>query len=385
MTVSLPQSMNELDLPAIGLICGFYSLSIIEKYFPHIKIINACQWREHSSGYRHGGKGYKWLTDKITHYVNNNYTVLVIPEDEEVMYPLDQRFTNVLNHFKDNKVHLVTQLSDFSIYRLAGIKCDILELPWMMVNDCICFHAVFNRQIITKHVNANYISFTGRIQDHKLKLLELLCNNGVGGYGLLTTMNKDDHADLPPFLRKYCTVNIIPPYVDYDSYQLNNTTHKLYTNDIVGFMEGGFYKINDIWVSSNVVNFLSIYKEYANVPLVVHSETTAGVFPMTEKSVWPILLGKLFLINGHQGVMNEIQRFYNIDIKLFANTDFDDLENNWSDSSNSTRIQCMIEDNKELITNATQIYNKLKPELDKASYSFAENLYNFYIKQLQSI
>lgn len=384
MTISLPPAINELDLPSIDLICGFYSLSIIEKYFTHIKIINACRWRENLSGHRHGNKGYEWLIDEIKQHLDNNYTVLVIPEDEEVMYPIDQRFTDALNYFKNDKVHLVTQLSDFSIYQLAGIECNIIELPWMMVNDCICFHAVFNKQITTR-TDVNYISFTGRLQEHKLKLLELLCNNDVSEYGLLTVINESDHSELSPLLRKCCNVNTIPPYVDYNTYQLNNESHKLYADDITGFMEGAFYKINDIWVSSNVVNFLSIHKEYTNVPLVVHSETTAGIFPMTEKSVWPILLGKLFLINGHQGAMSEIQRFYNIDIKSFANTDFDELENDWSDSSNSLRIQRMIEDNKDLIINATQVYSKLKPELDKASYTFAENLYNFFIKQLQSI
>ena len=182
-----------------------------------------------------------------------------------------------------------------------------------------------------------------------------------------------------------CTINHKHPYQEYKEYYHGDIQHKLYNDDIKGFMEGGFAHIDGIWVSANVVNFMHIRDKYQDVPLVVHSETTTGIFPMTEKSVWPILLGKLFLINGHKGVMSEIQRFYDIDISTFANLNFDTIEDGWSEKADVHRIKCMILDNKDLIKDASNVHDKLETELKKASYTFGENMYNFFISQLDKI
>lgn len=131
-------------------------------------------------------------------------------------------------------------------------------------------------------------------------------------------------------------------------------------------------------------NFLKIKELYHDVPLVVHAETTTGVFPMTEKSVWPILLGKMFLIHGHQGVMYEIQQFYDIDISDFANIEFDSFHG-WGVDNDNIRLDKMIVDNKSLIENASEKYKELKPQLDKSSYTFGKNMYNFFIKQLTTL
>jgi len=45
----------------------------------------------------------------------------------------------------------------------------------------------------------------------------------------------------------------------------------------------------------------------------------------------------------------------------------------------------MLSDNKSLIQNASQVYNDYKPLLEKASYTFGENMYNFFISQLDKI
>jgi hypothetical protein len=201
----------------------------------------------------------------------------------------------------------------------------------------------------------------------------------------LAGMDKPNHQSLPTELKEYVVINDIPPYPGYALYSSGkNKHHELYDDDYLGFLEGGFHKINHIWVSANVVNFMKIHKLQQDVPLVIHAETTSGIFPMTEKSVWPVLLGKLFLIHGHKGVMKEIQRFYDIDMCEFINLTFDNIDDGWNDKSDIERINTMLTDNKELVKNASVVHANYKNLLEKASYTFGENIYNFYISQIQT-
>jgi len=364
--------------------CGFYSLTIIEENFPNIKIINACEWRRYGSG-RHGNTNYDWLCGKINNFLNNNKTVLVIPEDEEVMYPLSSEFVSTLNKYISNSVYFVTQMYDFGIYRQGGIKCKMLELPWMMLNDCMCYHAIEGQFTKRKkqNNNLNYISFTGRLERHKIQLLETLCNENLDSYGLLTVMSSDEISALPNSIKHKVNVNEIPPYTKYNAYNKNKTSHQLY-DDITGFKEGGFINIDDIWVSENVINFLKIREFYNEVPLVIHSETVPGIFPITEKSIWPILLGKIFLIHGRWQLMAELQRFYDVDVSKIINADFDNIDG-WDIKDHNRRLEKMIISNKELIKNPLKIYNNFKNDIERSKYSIGENLYNFFIQQLVSV
>ena len=385
------KSFKDIDLQTKPIKCGFYSLGIIEDFYPNIKVIDACQWRLNHSGDRYGNMNYKWLRSMIEGDLKHNKIVLVIPEDEDVMFPMDMHLVDTLNEFIDSSCYFVTQMPDFMIYRDAGIKCKMLELPWMMVNDCLCFnHVVKYGGIHISHPKkhnkgANFISLVGRAQHHKISVLNTLCDMNLAKFGILTVSDKKTHNNLPQKVKDECSLNQNIPYNDYEEYRGDDSkSHELYADEIRGFKEGGFTKICNIWVSANVVNFLKIRDLYSDVPLVVHAETTTGLFPMTEKSIWPILLGKLFLIHGHQGVMHEVQRFYDINIADFANIEFDDMHG-WGVDNDNIRLNKMIVDNKSLIENASEKYKELKPQLDKSSYTFGENMYNFFITQIQSI
>jgi len=53
--------------------------------------------------------------------------------------------------------------------------------------------------------------------------------------------------------------------------------------------------------------------------------------------------------------------------------------------NDNIRLDKMIVDNKSLIENASEKYKELKPQLDKSSYTFGKNMYNFFIKQLTTL
>jgi hypothetical protein len=140
--------------------------------------------------------------------------------------------------------------------------------------------------------------------------------------------------------------------------------------------------INGVWVSKNVENYLHIDQKYHHIPLAINPETVTVNFKSTEKSIWPILLGKLFLIYGRPGTMAWIQRFYDIDITRFADTTYDSISGLDSDKK---RLSAMIDTNQELIKNAKHIYQQLQPELESARWTLGKNLYKFFVSQLESI
>jgi hypothetical protein len=379
---------SDINLTNYVPICGFNSLGFIEYHYPNIKIIDLCQWRLNGSGYNNGGKGYQWLEDSIKAYLRQDKIVLLVPDDEEILMPPDDSLTYTLNQFINDPVYLITQLDEFFIYEDEhNIKCKIIELPWLLVNDCMCYHHVIkDYEMIFDYKNTyNYISFIGRIERHKTQLAEELHNNNLSKYGLITTMTQQELNSLPDSFKDFCVVNKFPPYEEYDSYRYDvDHKHDLYSSDIHGYKESGYYKINDVWVSSNVNNLLHLQQEYPNVPLVVHAESTLGVFFNTEKSIWPILLGKLLLVYGRPGTMAWIQRFYDIDISSYADITFDSIDG-WDKEAHELRLHHLINDNQDLIRNASDVHNKLKPQLEACKTSFAENLYAFFISQLNKI
>jgi hypothetical protein len=140
--------------------------------------------------------------------------------------------------------------------------------------------------------------------------------------------------------------------------------------------------INGVWVSKNVENYLHIDQKYHNIPLAINPETVTSNFKSTEKSIWPVLLGKLFLIYGRPGTMAWIQRFYDIDITRFANTNYDSIPGPDSDKK---RLSAMNDTKRDLIKNARDIQAQLHPELELARWTLGKNLYKFFVSQLELI
>ena len=190
----------------------------------------------------------------------------------------------------------------------------------------------------------------------------------LSSYGLIT-VNKN--YPFPDDLLEFCQVN---QEVVYSQTDPNYTMIARQNN------------INGIWVSKNVENYLHLDQEYHHIPLAINPETVTYDFISTEKSIWPILLGKLFLIYGRCGSMAWVQRFYDVDITKFANLAYDAIpKHELGHDPRGTRLNRMLSDNQDLIKNAKHIYQQLQPELASARWTLGKNLYKFFVSQLESI
>jgi hypothetical protein len=199
---------------------------------------------------------------------------------------------------------------------------------------------------------------------HKIDLARELRKKELNSYGLIT-VNKN--YPFPEDLLEFCQVNQEVVY---------SQTDPDYT------MIARQNNINGVWVSKNVENYLHIDQKYHHIPLAINPETVTYNFISTEKSIWPILLGKLFLIYGRPGSMAWVQRFYDVDITRFANITYDFIPGH---DPYKIRLNRMLNDNQDLIKNAKDIQLQLQPELASARWTLGKNLYKFFISQLDLI
>ena len=369
-----PQYEN-LNLNNYETLFGYYTLGFIQHHRPDLFIIDV-KLKNWSWDHEHVLDDYDWLEIKIQQGLAQGRSVVIVVWDEHVLFLVNTHLTKTLNKYANSPVYWITSLDNTAqeVYKgLHQFKIKILELPWWNLNDCLTYYCVANTatNFEPNNNNHNFFCLIGNTaSEHKANLARELHKKQLSSYGLIT-VNKN--WNFPEDLLEFCQVNQENIYIPTDP---NYTMVARQTN------------INGVWVSKNVENFLHIDQKYHHIPLAINPETVTAHFLSSEKSIWPVLLGKLFLIYGRPGSMAWVQRFYDIDITRFADITYDSIQlighNSGLDHDN-IRLNKMIEDNQMLIKNAKHIYQQLQPELASARWTLGKNLYKFFVSQLESI
>jgi len=353
---------------------GFYTLGFIQQHRPDLFIIDI-RLKNHSWDCTHDLANYDWLDARIQQGLKQGRPVVLIPEDEHVVSVANTQLTDILNQYVDSPVYWITMLDsraqevykDYHQFRRARhqFRIKMLELPWQMLNECLTYYPVANTatEFKTNDKNHNFFCLVNNTLSgaHKIELIRQLHQQHLSSRGLISL---NSNFPYPEDLLEYCQVSNEDLYVPADPVY---PPYARQTN------------INGTWVSRNVENYLHLDQEYHDIPLAINPETTVRQFMSTEKSIWPVLLGKLFLIYGRPGSMSWIQRFYDIDISRFANTEYDSITND------ALRLSKMVSDNRDLIENARDIQQELYPELQAARWTLGANLYKFFVSQLELI
>jgi hypothetical protein len=351
---------DSINLTDYELVNGFATLGFLKKHRPDCVFITEDQWQDYNS--------YEWLDQLIQQGLDRGKIVCVVPWDEEIISPEHLKLSSVLNKYVDDPVWLVTQLNeeDQKIYKFQHqIQCKMIEIPWWLLNDCLGYYAVASKTVDHTTGSKNFLCMLGRYSPHKFDLACAL--RPYGEFGLITV---NDSKAYPKENQEFCQQNPRPPYQHKP-----NAWPKMAAQA----------KINNVWVSSNVENFLYIDKIYADVPLMINPETTCGIFFNTEKGLWPLLLGKLMLVYGKPGVMRHMQRFYDVDFERYADLSFDQPTSDWSDEGNRARLGMLVERNQDLIQDCSSVYKNLQPELESARWTLGRNIYRYFVQQLEQI
>ena len=348
-----------LDISKYDLVNGVYTLGIIKQHRPDLEIIHSGMWQSY--------RDYRWLDHKIAAALNSNKTVGIFIWDEDISF--DPIFVKCVLKYQSSPVYVITQLDDVCMlpYKDQGIQ-NIVEVPWWLLNDCLCYYRVRDSDLLINKFDSdyNFLCMVNRYEKHKLDLIRELGNAGLYQFGYITV---SDHSTVDADIQNFCQQSANPPYPTVT--QLNG---KIKSNS----------EVNGIHISANVENFLQIEKQYSNIPLIMNPETSYGCFFTTEKSLWPLLLGRLCLISGRWGIMRNIQRFYDVDFSSYINLEFDEIRG-WTEQDQQTRIGTMIAYNKDLIKDSKDIYQSLQLKLEQARWTIGKNMYEFFVQQLAQI
>jgi hypothetical protein len=413
MPIPVFKDINLLEYNSLN---GYYTLDLINQHFPNISIIETSQWIERGllpfkSIDTTETFDHTWLTKSIQDELSNNKTVFVFLFMDYLWSIKPETFfqslSDALNQFVDDPVYLIKDFDADNLLKVYNINCKKLELPIVILNDILCYQHIKNHIIQEKSTiesNYNYVTLSNTIEfrGFRTDLAESLYDNELADYGLIT-FKPDYFESLPNKFKKFCKASKQPPFTQREADPIGVKVTRSKKWGMYGAPTScGYHNIAGIWVSTNAINFLYLEKEFHDIPLVVQGESQMVDFPNTEKSVWPVLFGKLFLTIGRPGTMAWIQRFYDIDISSYADLTFDSSktakihefqlvkENRLSYSEyrqeiDKRRINDLTTKNKELIKDASDMYKQLEPHLKKASETFGENLYKFFISQVESV
>jgi hypothetical protein len=373
---------NKINLYNTELKWGYYILGLIEQYRSDIELIGIAlkpvdqsrfddQWHVACS---HKDVDYSWLPARIDQALRQNKKVALIVEDEHVFYEKNDQLTEIINYYHDQPVYWISQLDQrraISCYKHQhNFKCKIIELPWVNLNECLVYNNVKNHRtpsMISGYGNISknkFFTVTGKYEPFRKSLLEKLIEQNLNYHGTLTVPNSSDEVNKYNLGRKVS----VEPYHPYSNIPIIE-----YDKMAAQFLE------NNIWLSSNTKNFLHLEKTYLRYPLAIIPETSVYDYFLTEKSFWPILLGKLFLILGPPNCMRLIQRFYDINLSEFLNLDFD--KTYYSD----LKLELMIEKNKNFILNSHKFHKEYYSKIQQARNSLGRNMYAFCLEQIEKI
>lgn len=344
--------MKIFNYPCIN---GFYSLGFVQEKYKEIYLISFDQFLQ----------GPKKLAYEIEKGLEQNKKVCLFVLDEDAQHLLCNETVHTLNRFQNEDFFFVTQLcEDYQkIYTWqCGLKCKIVELPWWFLNDCFCYYEMCNFKEKVDQISCNFLTMANNYQAHKANLILKIKEYGLDGYGRCIVPKSQKHWSSPEF--EFCyNPDILPYPADSDKFLCTR-------------------KFNNQVVSDNIVNYIRIEQTY-NTPLIVHPETSPGIFFNTDKSLWPVLLGKLFLLYGGCGIMNNILRFSDFDLSCCVNLDFDKIPG-YTDSDKLKRLETMLKDNIDIMKNPHDVYHYYKPELEQSRWTIGNNVYKFFIEQIEN-
>lgn len=363
---SLPK-FEDLTLHNYPRVHGFYILGLLQTLRPNVTWITPDLW--------HTYQDCSWLDQLIQRSLDRKRPVALVPWDEGLLAWPDSNIGTVVNRYQDQPVWLISQLDskDHFIYRNQfKLQCSIVEVPWSLLNDSLCYYHVCSRTStkISLSTRYKYLCMLGRFESHKFDLARALREKNMHTHGLITVSDPEKY---PLDNKEFCMVNPHPP------------SDAVPTSSLPGLRSGARYCLKDIWISGNVKNYLHIEQTYSDIPLIVHPDTTCGIFQTTEKVLWPLLLGKLMLMFGRPGIMASIQKWYDLQFAEYADLAFDSYVGDWTASAHRHRLHMLLENNRELITNSQVVFRRLQNHLESARWTIGQNLYRFFTNQIDQI
>lgn len=145
-----------------------------------------------------------------------------------------------------------------------------------------------------------------------------------------------------------------------------------------------FDEINQVFVDHNIMNTARLQTMLGDIPLVIHSESNLGIFPATEKTLWPILLNRLMLIQARPRFMQWLGQYLKYDFGKIFNLEHDRIDG-WDETAGRKRTEHMIDNNRYVITHAHEVRQAMQDSLANLSQSVPSIVYKKFCDGLNQI
>lgn len=354
-----------LDFTGYARIDGLQSLGFIAQHRPDIHIVTDRLWSRYHAD---------TIIPEIETALVNNKKVGLFFMSPDFMMPNENSkdLLERLTPFADEPVYLCSDLDDecLLIYQeqfVLPIKS--IYVPWCISNF------VFNLDLVTSEdfdgpcgpVGLQFACYANRLQQHREDLKNLLIDQQWTNIGDIQYAGKQlGSGSIHREWRTQSEFEILKE----DS---NNTIRSLF-----------FHSDTGRWVCHNAINLMRLKEQLGDIPLVIQSDSTTGLFPITEKSIWPIMLQRLFMIYGRPRLMQTVQKFLSYDIASYLDLEFDSIDG-WTLREDRLRLECMIEKNQYLITHAREFWIAHRPKLLQARYDLPYLIYQQFCNGLKQI
>lgn len=334
-----------------------YSLGFIQRHRPDIHIIL-------------DQSAYKYHPAKIIQEIEQglllNKVVALFFWDEDFITagPFSDQLNQELSAYKDQPVYLCSHLIGdqkkiYSIQRSVPIK--VVYVPWWYMS-CVPFMIAKKSQRYQGPVSTqghNWACLINRPDPHKDMLINGLQSRKLSG--LLR------HQNIDPSTR----------YYQHNDRAGWNSSHDMKRSLIWDDTIGAYID----HLSRNIPRLEQILSD---CPMVVNPESTGGIFPITEKSWWPIVLDRMFVIWARPGIMHDLQEYIPYDLSLYLDLEFDSI-NGYTTSDHQRRLDCLLDKNFYVMSHARDIYPSIQHHLQQASADLGENIYRKFCQALDQL
>lgn len=352
---------NDLNLNDYERIDGMKSLGFVQHHRPDIHIITDQTENDFDP---------KIIVPEIEKGLSQNKKVALFFWDEDFI--LENRYSDVLNRaleeFRDEPVYLCSNMDDecLLVYQeRRNIPVKPIYIPWWYVNfipDMLNKRTSIYQGPLSES-GTQFACYVNRPDWHKTALVRSLESRNLGRIGDIRQSQNRSKSD-------------------HDYYQLGDQKTWKSSHDV----KRSLFWDEDLqtWIDHNTRNITKLEQMLGDIPLVINPESNLGLFVISEKSLWPVVLGRMLLIYSRPRAMKTLQKFLSYDLSIYLDLEFDDIDG-WTEVEHQQRLECLLDKNIYMITHAREIYHEISKDLDEAADQIGPICYRRFCQSLDEI
>lgn len=356
-------SWSDLDLHCYAPVDHMHSLGFIAHHRPDIHIVTdrtECQFDPDT------------FVPEIEAALAAGKKVGLFFWDEDFMMSNQhtERLVRELEPFAQEPVYVCANMDGECLltYREnLGLPVKTVHVPWSYLNTVGNYHAVDIKPRTTALSGLQFACYANRPDWHKVLLKDTLLSRNLGAIGDIRYDNQQFGAGDPKN----------HPYYQSDERQALPKSHDMKKSMI-------YDSQRKIWICHNARNLIRLDQRLTDIPLVIQPESTVGIFMMSEKSLWPIMLGKLVMIQARPRFMQWFGEYIGYDFSAYLDLEYDSIDG-WTQIEHQHRAECMIDKNLYLIRHARDIWQEIKDDLYDLSQNLPNHIYNKFCSSLDAI